>query len=239
MNQENSLISVVLPVYNNKRLAEQSVRRVYSFLEQHYQTFEVLVIDDGSTQDENLASITMPHKVRVIHNQENKGKGYSVKRGMLAAQGDVRIYTDIDLPYDLTFILKATKLILEKEHQFVAGNRLHSKSELKQLPSILRIAASFLFRKTLPLLILGRVYDTQCGFKACSAALTKKIFPLITIDRFAFDMELFYILKKNHIAPTFLPVTLINSHDSSVKLFRDGPKAIIDALTIPIRWHLK
>ena len=239
MNHETSLISIVLPAYNNKRLAEQSVRRVYLFLEQHYRNFEVIIVDDGSSQNESLSHVTMPPKVKVLHNVANKGKGYSVKRGMLAAKGDCRIYTDIDLPYDLNFILKATKLILEDGRPFVSGNRYHPNSVHKRLPSFSRLGVSFLFRKTLPLLILRQTYDTQCGFKACSAALAMKIFPLITINRFAFDMELFYLLKKHDVTPSFLPVNLVNSHDSSVTILKDGLRMVFDALVIPIRCHLK
>lgn len=238
MKQENPKISIVLPVYNNKRLAEESVKRVCSFLREHFDSYEVIVVDDGSSNVERLNPASMPVGVIVVRNKINRGKGFAVKRGMLLAEGDCRIFTDIDLPYDLSCVLTASRIIFDGDCHFVVGDRLHVESTQEKSSSWSRTGASFLFRKFLPVVILGRSVDTQCGFKACSGLLAEHLYPHITINGFAFDMELFFLLAKNDVKIASLPVCLVNSQDSSVRVLWDGLRMVFDGLMLPTRWYL-
>jgi dolichyl-phosphate beta-glucosyltransferase len=231
-------LSLIVPVYNHKVTALPGVHRLERYLRGVSPDFEIILVDDGSSPPERITQAELPPGVALLRGEANRGKGHAVKRGMLEAQGACRIYTDADLPYDLSFIPAALKLVESGHFHFVAGDRTHKGSVYETSITRLRRFTSFALAKLLQLGIVGGVLDSQCGFKAFSAALAERLFPLLRIERFGFDVEIFYLLSKYSISVRRLPVRFCCADASSVKPLRDGFRTALDILRIPLRWHL-
>lgn len=210
-----------------------------NYLENKKIPYEIFLVDDGSREQDRIHQSELPESVKLLQLKVNKGKGAAVKTGMIQANGDCRIFTDTDLPYDLSAIMYAYHLIIEKNLDFVAGDRtlFHSCYDVK-LPWIRKIASKF-FSKIITLFVIGGIFDSQCGFKAFSGSLAEILFPLLRVNGFAFDVEIYYLLLKYNILIQRIPVKLCTQEDSTVNFIRHGPGMIQDILLIPVRWYKK
>ncbi len=238
MNNFDPLLSVVVPKYNHKQLAIKSMAALNSFLQDQDINYEIILVDDGSNDNELLQEKDLPETVRLIRLKENKGKGYAVKEGVLKAKGNCIIYTDLDLPYDLKAITYSYNLITKEHFDFVAGDRTLLFSETKDKVPMLRSIGHRIYSKIITLLIIGGIYDSQCGFKAFSSDLAKLIFPLLTINRFGFDVELYYLLLKYNIVIKRIPVHLVNNSVSTMNMFTHSFQMSLEIISIPFKWYL-
>ena len=197
------------------------------------------LVDDGSNKNERIEQADLPESVKLLQLDTNRGKGAAVKLGMIEAKGDCRIFTDTDLPYDLSAIEYSYHLIIENKFDFIAGDRtlLNSRYQV-ELPWI-RKAASKFFSKVITLFVIGGIFDSQCGFKAFSGSLAKILFPLLKVNGFAFDVEIYYLLLKYNILIKRIPVRLCNQEGSTINIFKHGFEMIRDILQIPPRWYRK
>ncbi|MBF0619273.1 MAG: glycosyltransferase [Candidatus Omnitrophica bacterium] len=230
-------LSIVLPAYNCKNMAERHLRILHDHLAEVFAAFEILVVDDGSRAEERLDPAALPATVRVIQLEKNCGKGAAVCRGMLEAKGAVRIFTDIDLPYELAAIPYAYALIKDKGFHFVAGDRFLPSSKYSNTLPFTRQIASRIFSKFVTLFIIGGIYDSQCGFKAFAAPLAEALFPLLTIKRFSFDVEIYYLLLKYNIVIRRIPVCLHDQERSTVNLLKHSIPMACRIMTIPFKWY--
>ncbi len=230
-------LSVVLPVYNSKGMVCRNLVRLKDYLAGWCSSFEIIVVDDGSRMDERILYKDVPSSVRVIQLEKNRGKGAAVREGMLAAEGDVRIFTDADLPYDLAAIKYTFGLIKDKGFHFVAGDRSLPNSQYANALPLCRKIASRMFSKFVTLFVIGGIYDSQCGFKGFSAPLAKALFPLLTIDRFSFDVEIYYLILKYNIVICRIPVRLKDQEMSTINLFKHAFPMACRIMTIPFKWY--
>ena len=230
-------ISIVLPAYNCVDMARQNVLRLYNYLTGWCSSFEIIVVDDGSRPEERIQSEGLPSIARVVHLDKNEGKGAAVRRGMLEARGDVRIFTDIDLPYHIGAIKYAHSLIRGEGFHFVAGDRTLPNSRYSNDLPLHRKVASRIFSKFITLFVIGGIYDSQCGFKAFSATLAKALFPLLTIDRFSFDVEIYYLVLKYNIVIRRIPVSLQSQESSTVRLSKHAFPMACRIATVPFKWY--
>ncbi|HEU6452596.1 MAG TPA: glycosyltransferase [Gemmatimonadaceae bacterium] len=231
-------LSVVVPAYNASAFIERSTRELVDALERMGErmgvTWEVIVVDDGSDDDTSDSVVAHP-QVRVIRLASNAGKGAAVRAGMLAASGAVRIFTDADLPYGTALFPYVLEYIQRRGFHAVIGDRVLPGSEYGHATLLRRIVsavASFLFRT----LVTGGMYDTQCGFKALRGDVADALFPLLTIDRFAFDVEVIYLLLKYNLDIKRIPVRLQHESRSTVHVVRDTARAIRDILKLRWNW---
>jgi dolichyl-phosphate beta-glucosyltransferase len=97
--------------------------------------------------------------------------------------------------------------------------------------------ASRVFSRLVTVLLVGGVFDSQCGFKAFSGQLASLVFPLLTVEDFAFDVELYYVLLKFNVTIKRIPVRLSGSHASSVSLWRHAPRMVWSVLGLPVKWR--
>jgi dolichyl-phosphate beta-glucosyltransferase len=234
----NFELSIIIATYNNKSLTVEKTAALDKFLSGLNVSYEIILVDDGSVPGEKVSEESLPKTVKLLFNKSNMGKGYSIKKGMLAAKGNVRIFTDIDLPYELSAIPYMYKLISTGYFDFVAGDRTHVQSVIETKTPFIRKLTSLALSKLVNLIFTGGVMDTQCGLKGFSGALAQKLFPLLTIDKFSFDVEIFYLLLKYDVSIKRIPVRLGNGTDSSVKPVFDGFRAIFDVFSIPLKWYL-
>jgi dolichyl-phosphate beta-glucosyltransferase len=228
-------LSVILPCYRAAALARRSVATLSRFLSTTPLTWEIIVVDDGGGDLVDAEWRGIP-SVRVIRLPVNRGKGAAVAAGMLAARGDARVFTDIDLPFDLDLLPVMTSYIRERGFHVVVGDRTLPGSRYRSELAWRRRAASALFSSVVAVLVTGRFFhDTQCGLKGVRGDIADHLFRLLRIDRFTFDVELVHIALRHHLDIKRIPVQLRNDEASTVHVIRDSARMIGDLLRI--RWH--
>lgn len=232
----NKKISVVVPCFNEGRTIYHNLRHIHQYLKERIASFEIIAVNDGS-QDNTLSELQRFQKelpLRIIYNEKNEGKGKVVKQGILASQKEIVMFLDADLAIPIEELEKFIREI-DKDFDLVIASRF--VPGLKVLRPVLwyRKIMERIFR-LLRMIILNswKVQDTQCGFKVFRAKAARKIFPMATIKRFAFDAEIIFIAKKFGYAIKELPITLQNPKESHVRLFRDPINMFFSLLKI--RW---
>ncbi len=226
-------LSVVLPCYAGAALARQSASALADFFGAAGVRWELLVVDDGRNDFDAHPLPTAP-EIRLLKHDRNLGKGAAVRTGMLAATGQVRIYTDVDLPYDLELLLTLDRHIRRGFHVAV-GDRTMPGSSYAAATSPGRRAVSGLASRLIGSLVTGGFHDTQCGLKAFRGDVADALFPLVTIRGFAFDVEVLYLALRHHLDIKRVPVQLRRNETSSVRVLRDSVRGVIDILAIKVR----
>ncbi len=220
-------LSIVLPCYNVAAFILLRLAELDAYLADLGITYEIVAVDDGSTDDspQVLASLDLP-ALRVVTLPVNRGKGGALIAGMGQAEGQCRIFTDADLPYDLDAIPAVLKQ-LQAGTSAVFGSRHLTESEQTVETSILRRAGHTAFGVAAGLVIGQFGHDTQCGFKGFKGALASALFPQITLERFGFDVEIYMLLIKAGIPITTVPVRLVR-HDISTVNVGSGAHAFLE-----------
>jgi dolichyl-phosphate beta-glucosyltransferase len=211
---EGVLTSLIFPTYNPGPMLERTWRELMQFLRRAPGNWEVLFVCDGCTDGTpaRLATLarTEAERVRVLTHTPNRGKGYAVRRGLEAARGEWRLFTDVDLAYRFEDILRVAE-VLQAGAPVAIASRTHPESQLV-LPARLQgyayrrhvqsLAFSVLVRWLLPL----KYGDTQAGLKGLSAAAAQQILPRLTCDGFGFDCELLTACARYGVAVQEVPV---------------------------------
>ena len=226
-------VSLVMPAFNSVRYVDDNVGRALAFFDAAGIDGEVVVADDGST-DGTADSIRPDPRVTVLR-LPHGGKGAAVRAGMAVATGEVRAFTDGDLPYGLERLPLAVHYITERRYHAVIGDRTLPGSDYEStglLRTVVSEFASFAFRT----LVTGGIYDTQCGFKVFRGDVAAEVFRLARIDGFAIDVELIYLLLKYRLDLKRIPVVLERNAPSSVRVVRDSATAFRDIATIRWNW---
>ena len=229
-------ISVCIPMYNESRVIADTAKRLSDYMAAHFEDYEILFCSDGSTDgcDETVQSLRLPN-VRVISYSPNRGKGYAVRTAMLAAEGDVRIFTDADLAYGTDVIAPIVKAFEENlDADLVIGSRNLDKSGYEGYTLLRRIASKAYIRM---ISILGgfRLSDSQCGCKAFTGAAAEELFSRCETSGFAFDLELLLWATKLKYRILEIPVRVIVHGESKVRMVRDTARMIRDMYRIKRR----
>lgn len=229
---------MIVPAFRSRSLAVRSAATLDAFLAARIPDAEVLLVDDGSPPAERPRQDEVPARTRVVQLPENRGKGAAVRAGMAAASGRCRVFTDVDLPYDLEALPHVRHLVLERGFHAAFGDRSLPDAEAQVTVTPVRRLASAAFTKVVGLFVVSGIGDTQCGLKAFSAPLADALFPLLTIDRFAFDVELYYVLLKHGVTIKRFPVRLLHQGVSSVLPTRDAAEMCAAILRLPLNHRL-
>jgi len=230
---EDVEVSVVLPCFHGAELARRSVDRLLKYLGATCASFEVVVVDDGGGDFD--ASWPEAGPLRLIRLPANRGKGAAVRAGMLASRGRVRVFTDVDLPYDLELIAAAAHFIRDRGFHLAVGDRTLPGSSYALEVGWRRRLASAVFSQLVGTFLTGGFFDTQCGFKAFRADVAEALFGLARVDRFAFDVELLYLALLYRADIKRVPVQLRNNETSAVRLLRDSTRMLVDVGRIRLR----
>lgn len=217
-------LSLVIPIYKGAAYGEQSARLVHSFLSEiPGLTYEIIFVDDGSPDETSqvLAGLGLDH-VRVITLPQNMGKFGAVKAGMLAAKGDVRIFTDGDVPYELEAIPYIFNIIKNRGVHVVVGDRTLPGSEYAEKLGPVRGVVTGIFTAFVRILVAGGLFDTQCGLKGFRGDVAEALFPVLRDSGFSGDVELLYICLKYNLEIKRVPVRLRRSAPSSVRVMNHG-----------------
>ncbi len=220
---ETPALSVIIPAYNERARLVPHLGPVLDYLRAELPEFELLVVDDGSTDgmaEAARAALAADPRGRVISYQPNRGKGYAVRTGMLASRGARVVFLDADLSTPVTEIPRALALLEQAE--VVIGSRSLPDSDIRVKPPLYRRLATQTFDLVKHLMVgLWRISDTQCGFKAYRGAVARQLFALGQVDRFMFDVEILYLAERAGLRIIEMPVQWADAPGSKVK-FWDG-----------------
>ena len=217
-------ISIIIPCYNLENIVKTTVKNILENLEKFSDSFEILIVNDGSTDNtlEVIQDIKNNHEcIHVITYSQNKGKGYAVKTGILQSIGSYIVFIDGDL--DITS--DAIQNYIEELNNFdlVIGSKSLQSSEIEIRQS--RKILSDIFSSIVKFLTGLKIQDTQVGFKVGNGEDLRKIFKVMNIDGFAFDVELLVIATKLNLRIKEMPVKLkiMKSFrfNSAVEMFYD------------------
>lgn len=225
-------LSVIVPTFNEASCIEQFLDRVGECLESRGLAWEIVVVDDGST-DGTVALIerrvTADPRIRVLI-QAHRGKGAAVRRGMLAAQGAWRLMTDADLSVSPDVWPAFFDAAWKAEAEVIVGSREAPGSRRIGEP-LRRHVIGRVFNWLVRLFVLRGIHDTQCGFKLIRADVARHVFERITTDGFAFDVELLFLARRAGFRICEVGVVWVCRKDSRVSVSR-GAAAFADALRI-------
>jgi glycosyltransferase involved in cell wall biosynthesis len=229
-------LSVVIPAYNEERRLPRALARIRDYLTARQLDAEVIVVDDGS-RDATPQIVAQWQAelpgLRLVSNGSNRGKGYSVRHGMLEARGRVALFTDADLSAPIE---EADKLLAALEHADVAiGSRAVDRSLIGIRQSPWREFAGICFNLLVRVLTGLPFVDTQCGFKAFVLERARIIFEQQRIERFGFDPEILFLAKRHGLRTVEIPVRWAHDPETKVNVLRDSLRMLGEVVTI--RWN--
>jgi dolichyl-phosphate beta-glucosyltransferase len=226
-------LSVVIPAYNESARLPATLRRVREYLDASGVPHEILVVDDGSSDGTAERALEAGGSdVVVVRNEVNRGKGYSVRRGMLLARGEERLMSDADLSTPIEE-LPGLQARLADGYDVAIGSRAVAGARIEVHQPWFRENAGRLFNVLVRALLLPGLRDTQCGFKLFTAAAAREAFSLSRLDGFSFDVETLFIASAHGRRIAEVPVVWRNDAATRVGALK-GARAFLDLLRI--RW---
>lgn len=234
MKKITAPISIIVPCFNEEKTISQNLLFIYAFLEKHFSVFEIIAVNDGSSDktEEHILQTKQHIPLKYKKNTFNRGKGSAVRKGILASQYDLVAFLDADLAIPVESLLFFIPEI-EKGHDIVIASRFIPGLRKEKPVLWYRNVMERAFRILRITILRNRsVQDTQCGFKLFRRNVATAIFSSLTIDRFAFDSEIIFIALKKGYAVKELSITLKNPTESSVRLIRDPMNMTLDLLRI-------
>ncbi|MEW6617204.1 MAG: dolichyl-phosphate beta-glucosyltransferase [Patescibacteria group bacterium] len=230
-------VSIIIPAYNESKRLPLTLIDIDRRLSERDYEYEIIVVSDGSRDETADIAERLSHVIknlRVIANKENHGKGWVVRQGMLAAKGNWRLFTDAD---NSTSIEQFDKMVpyFKEGYGVVIGSRGIKGAELHPPQQWYKQILGKMGNLFIQILVLWGIQDTQCGFKCFSEEVTEKVFPLMKIDRWGFDVEALVLAKEMGFRIKEIPVRWVNDFRSKVSM-----GAYISTLleVVKIRWWL-
>jgi len=236
-NAERPEVSVVIPVYNGATYIRESLTFLQTFLERTFASYEIIAVNDGSTDDtaQALESFAGP-RFCVIGLEKNLGKYGALVRGMAACRGACCIFTDADIPYDLEAIPYIVRLINGRGFHIVIGDRtLRESRQRRSVPMIRRIATR-VYSFFLGILVTGGLFDTQCGLKGFRADVAAALFPLIRDWGFSGDAEALYIALKYNLEIKRIPARLQRNGPTTVRFLTSSIRMLWRITHLRAKW---
>lgn len=227
-------ISVIVPIYNEvDRLAQNAVT-IHTYLREISADFELILVNDGST--DGSASVMEKfargrREVKTINLAVNRGKGGAVKEGVLAAKKALILFLDADLATPITELPKLLPYL--SEAKIVIGSRAAAGAVIKKKQSWYRVVLGRLGNWLIRCLLLPDIRDTQCGFKLLEAKIAKRIFRLLTVERWGFDFELLFLGRKFGAHIREVPVTWSDQNRSKITAGAYG-RTLLELLKIKL-----
>jgi len=229
--------SIVIPAYNESARLGATLEKVLAYVHAQGWDAEVIVVNDGSRDDTAeivRAFAAKDPALRLVENPGNRGKGYSVRNGMLHARGRIVLFSDADLSSPIE---EAPKLFhaLEQGADIAIGSRwLRAETQTQRQP-LHRQLFGRIFNLMLRVTLGLQFKDTQCGFKAFKQPAVQAIFPLQQIERWGFDPETLFLARKFKFRVQEIPVAWGHSGGTRINPLVDGSRMVME--TLHIRWN--
>jgi dolichyl-phosphate beta-glucosyltransferase len=228
--------SIVIPAFNEESRLAATLDQVLAFVQRERWAAEIVVVNDGST--DGTAALVRKYiransQMKLVENPGNRGKGFTVRNGMLNASGDIVLFTDADLSAPIE---EAPKLIasLREGADIAIGSRWLDPSLQTHRQSVLRQALGRVYNLLMRGILGMNFRDTQCGFKAFTRDAVRKVFPEQKIEGWGFDPEVLYLGQRAGLK--IAEVAVRWGHDTGTRIhpFRDGFQMLLDMVSI--RW---
>ena len=224
-------ISIIIPAFEEEPRLSEPLRKILSFVEAEKLAAEIIVVDDGSTDKtaetaEKVCAEFPAIRTKVIRYEQNRGKGFAVKTGLLAAEADIAIFSDADLSTPIEEIYKLTKPIGTGEFDVTFGSRALDRSLIGTHQPWRREQGGKVMNLIIKTMSGLRFSDTQCGFKAFNMKKFRPLLELMTIDRFGFDVEFLFVAQFQKLRLKEIPVRWNNVEGSKVSVLRDTRRMI-------------
>lgn len=232
MNSEK--LSVVVPCFNEERNIYSNIQKIHRYLENNFETFEIIAVNDGSTDKtvEELKKIRNNIPLVIVDNEINEGKGKAVRDGILESNHEIVMFLDADLAIPIEEIEKFVAEINNNYDIVIASRFVPGLKVVKKVLWYRQIMERVFRIIRMAILNNYQVRDTQCGFKVFKRETAMKIFPPMTINRFAFDSEIIFLAGKHKFKIKELPITLQNPIRSHIRIFRDSLNMFCDLIKI-------
>jgi len=227
-------LSVVVPAYNEEERLPRTLARLHEYYEAQAYPYDVTVVSDGSKDGtaKLVTEFAKTHpKFRLIDYSPNRGKGYAVRTGILAAQGDLILFCDADLatPQEET-----EKLLphITNGADIAIGSRPLRESSLEKHQPFVREMFGRMANLLVQVLAVSGIKDTQCGFKLFTKKAAHDIFRRCKLNEFGFDFECLMVARDLGYKIDEVPIRWLDQEGSKVVLMRDGPRALRDLVKI-------
>ena len=227
----------MLPAYNESERIASTIEKVLAHANQHDWSAEIIVVNDGSKDD--TAQIVREYAsqdpmLRLIENPGNRGKGFSVKNGMLHANGEILLFSDADLSSPIAEADKLFAAIRQGADVAIGSRWLKTELQIQRQPFYRQIFGR-VFNLALRVVLGLKFKDTQCGFKAFRRSAAMQLFPSQQIERWGFDPELLYLAKRYGIHVAEVPVAWSHREGTRINPLRDGIRMLGEMFVI--RWN--
>jgi dolichyl-phosphate beta-glucosyltransferase len=241
LSRETMTLSVIIPAYNEEGRIGKSLETIARYLNETGYRHEVVVVDDGS---EDLTTEVVEGFARgvknfgLLKNGVNRGKGYSIRHGVLYSKGNIILMSDADLSTPIEEVEKLLDPILSEGYQVAIGSRALPGSDVRVHQPWYRENMGKVFNLFVQALVIGGIKDTQCGFKCFTGRAAKAIFSRQALDGFSFDVEALFIARRLGYRIKEVPIVWINSPASRVHVLRDPLRMFRDLWRIRL-WDLR
>lgn len=232
--KDNIFLSVIIPAYNEERRIGYTVQKIFSYLNSKDYKSEVIIVDDGSMDNtvQIIESMDAGNVfLHIIRNKNNRGKGFSINKGVKKSRGAIILFSDADLSTPIEEIEKFMPFF-DNGYDVVIGSRGLPVSDIQVRQVWYREWMGKKFGVLVRLLAVPGIRDSQCGFKCFTKLSAEKIFPRQRLSGFCFDVELLFISRKLNLRIKEVPVCWRNSPASRVKPFIDPVNMFFDLLRI-------
>lgn len=243
--QPRPRLSVVVPAFNEEKRIHDSLLRLAAYLETLPGPAEVIVVDDGST--DRTAAIVLEFSrgagaegrtagagvaFRLLQNERNRGKGYSVKHGVLLAAGELVLLTDADLSTPIEELPRLAQEVRTGRNAVAIGSRGLAGSRIERRQPAWRQAMGRSFNRLVRVITGLDFRDTQCGFKVMRRESVLPLFRAARVERFAYDVEILYLARKAGIGVVEIPVLWRDAPGTKVRALRDSLDMLKDVVGV-------
>lgn len=222
-------ISVIIPAYNEQERLGTTLHETLRYLKDSHINAELIVVDDGSTDDtariaKHICSKFDDIPCKLITYKQNMGKGFAVKKGLEAASGEIAVFSDADLSTPIKELTKLVGPIKSGRCDVTFGSRALDRSLIGVRQPWRREQSGKIFNLIVRMLTGMPFWDTQCGFKAFRMSKFRPLLGLMTIDRFAFDVEFLFVANFNGLRLKEIPVRWNHCEGTKVSFMRDSQR---------------
>jgi dolichyl-phosphate beta-glucosyltransferase len=230
-------LTVIIPAFNEERRLPSTLESVHQYLSTQEESFEIIIVDDGSLDRtvEIVNDFAKHHEgIRLLSYSPNQGKGYAVRAGIKAAQGELVLIDDADGASPIEELASLKKTISEGADLAIGSRAKPDQTTIVDaLPYRRHLGNTFnLFVQSL---VLPGIYDTQCGFKLFKRPVAQDIFSISKFNGYAFDVEVLYIATVRGYKIAEVPINWHNVEWSKVHVLIDAPTMLIDVIKIAIK----
>jgi dolichyl-phosphate beta-glucosyltransferase len=227
-------LSIVVPAYNEARRIRGTLEKLCHFKDLRPYSVELVVVDDGST-DETVEIVAEFPGIRLVRNDRNHGKGFTVRHGVLEARGEFVLFTDADLSTPIEEVDKLLSALQSSGADAAVGSRALQRELIGIHQPWFRDMAGRFFNLLVRVFAGLRLHDTQCGFKLFQRNATRRAFERMRVEGFGFDPELLFLIESGGGRVVEVAVIWNDNPATKVRFLRDSTRMFLDLMAL--RWR--